>query len=74
MGPFLKWTKEELRQIEQRTRKLMAMNKALHPRDDKERLYVSRKKGERQLANIQDCMMHQFKYSGTILKREKKKV
>ena len=55
-GPFLKWTKEELRQIDQRTRKLMTMHKALHPRDDKDRLYVSRKEGGRGLANIEDCV------------------
>ena len=42
-GPFLKWTKEELRQINQKTRKLMTIQKALHPRDDIDRLYVSRK-------------------------------
>ena len=29
---FLKWTKEELRQMDQRTRKLMTMYKALHPK------------------------------------------
>ena len=55
-GPFLKWTKEELRQIDQRTRKLMTMHKALHPRDDRDRLYVSRKEGGRSLANIEDCV------------------
>ena len=54
-GPFLKWTKE-LRRINQRTRKLMMMHKALHPRDDKDRLYVSRKEGGRDLANIEDCV------------------
>ena len=27
-GPFLKWTREELRQMDQRTRKLMTMHKA----------------------------------------------
>ena len=31
-GPFLKWTREELKQIDQRTRKLMTIDKALHPR------------------------------------------
>ena len=30
-GPFLKWTRDELKQIDQRTRKLMTMHKALHP-------------------------------------------
>ena len=33
-GPFLKWTRNELKQMDQRTRKLMTMHKALHPRDD----------------------------------------
>ena len=30
-GPFLKWTRDELKQMDQRTRKLMTMHKALHP-------------------------------------------
>ena len=55
-GPFLKWTREELRQMDQRTRKLMTMHKALHPRDDTDRLYVSRKEGGRGLVNIEDCV------------------
>ena len=32
----------------------MTMHKALHPRDNVDRLYVSRKEGERGLANIED--------------------
>ena len=32
-GPFLKSTREELRQMEQRTRMLMMMHKALHLKD-----------------------------------------
>ena len=55
-GPFLKWTRDELRQIDQRTRKLMTMHKALHSRDDVDRLYVPRKEGERGLASIEDCV------------------
>ena len=35
--------REELKQMDQRTRKLMTMHKALHPRDDVDRLHVSRK-------------------------------
>ena len=30
-GPFLKWTRDELKHMDQRTRKLMTMHKALHP-------------------------------------------
>ena len=55
-GPFLKWTQEELKQMDQRTRKLMAIHKALHPRDDVDRLYVSRKEGGRGLASIEDTV------------------
>ena len=55
-GPFLKWTREELKQMDQRTRKLMIMHKALHPRDDVDRLYVSRKQGGRGLASIEDTV------------------
>ena len=55
-GPFLKWTRDEHKQMDQRTRKLMTMHKALHPRDDVDRLYVSRKVGGRGLASIEDSV------------------
>ena len=55
-GPFLKWTRDELKQMDQRTRKLMTIHKALHPRDDVDRLYVSRKEGGRGLASIEDTV------------------
>ena len=56
-GPFLKWTRDELEQMDQRTRKLMTMHKALHPKDNVDRLYVSRKEGGRGLANIEDTVV-----------------
>ena len=52
-GPFLKWTRDELKQMDQRKRKLMTKHKALHHRDDVDRLYVSRKEGGRGLASIE---------------------
>ena len=54
-GPFLKWTRDELKQMDQRTRKIMTMHKVLHPRDDVDRLYVPRK-GGRGLASIEDSV------------------
>ena len=42
---FLKWTTEDLKQMDQRIRKLMTILKALHPGDGVDRLYVSRKVG-----------------------------
>ena len=55
-GPILKWTRDELKQMDQRTRKQMTMHKALHPRDDVDRLYISRKEGGRGLASIEDSV------------------
>ena len=55
-GPFLKWTRDELRQMDQRTRKLITMHKALHTRGYVDRLYVSRKEGGRGLASIEDSV------------------
>ena len=42
--------------MDQRTRKLMKMHKALHPRDDTIRLYLSRKDGGIRLASIQESL------------------
>ena len=55
-GPFLKSTRDELEQMDQRTRKLMTMHKALHPRDDVDRLYVSRKEGGIRPSSIQNSV------------------
>ena len=52
--PFLKWTREELQQMDQRTRKLMTMHNVLHPREDVDSLYV--KEGGRGLASIRDIV------------------
>ena len=54
--PFLKWTRKELKQIDQRTRKLMTMQKALHPKDDVDRPYVSRKEGGRGFTSTEDSV------------------
>ena len=47
---------EELQQMDKRTRKLITMHKVLHPRDDGDALYVSRKKGGRGLTSIKDSV------------------
>ena len=45
-GLVLKWTREELKQMDQRTRKLTTMHKA-NAREDADKLYVWKKKEER---------------------------
>ena len=54
-APFLKGAREDLKQMDQRTRKL-TMQKALHLGDDVDRLYMSRKEGGRGLASIGDSV------------------
>ena len=55
-GLFLKWNREELKQMDPRTRKLMMRHETLHPRDDIDRLYESRKEGWRGPASIEDSV------------------
>ena len=59
-GPFLKWTREELKQMDQRTRKLMTMHKALHPRDDVDRLYVWKKREEADLPALKTALTYRY--------------
>ena len=42
--------------MDQTTKKIMTMQKALHPRDGTDGLYVSRKEGEWELARIEDSV------------------
>ena len=53
LGTILKWTRKKLQQINLRTIKLTTMHKALHHRDDVDKLYESRKEGGRGLTRIQ---------------------
>ena len=53
---FSKWTRTELQEKDQKTRKLMRIHKVLYPRDYIDSVYVSRKEGERGLANIEDSV------------------
>ena len=53
---ILKWNKNKLQEMDRKTRKLMIMNKELHPRSDVARLYVSRKNGGRGLIGCENSM------------------
>ena len=55
-GPFSKWARKELKQMDQRTRKLMIMHKVLNPSDDIDRLYLSRKERGIGLDSIEDSL------------------
>ena len=52
----LAWTKEELKSIDIKTRKLMTMNGSLHPRGNVGRLHLARKEGGRGLISCEECV------------------
>ena len=53
----LDWTKEELKSIEIKTRKLMTMNGSLQPRGNVGRFYIARKEGGRGLEVVKNVLM-----------------
>ena len=60
-GPYLKWTRDKLKQMDQRTRKLMTMHKVLHPRDDVHRYMYQEKREEEDLPASKTALTHQYK-------------
>ena len=52
----IRWNKEELQEIDRKSRKIMTMNKELHPRSDVARIYVPREKGRRGLISCESCV------------------
>ena len=61
LGRFLKWTREEPKQIDQRRRKLMNMNKTLHPRDDVNRLEGENKRKRNDKPILGPCWRTEIK-------------
>ena len=55
-APFLKWRKTELQELDRRTRKLLTMHNAHHPKSNVERIYIPRKEGGRGLLNVEDTV------------------
>ena len=53
---FLDWTGAELEQMDRKTRKLMTMHRALNPKSDVARIYLSRKEGVRGLISVEDTV------------------
>ena len=55
-APFLDWLRDEMKQVDRTTRKLMNIYKALYPRDSVVRLYLPRKEGGRGQIYVEDCI------------------
>ena len=52
----MKWRKDEVAAMDRKTRKLMTMYGALHPKSDIHRLYLQRDKGGRGLISCEGCI------------------
>ena len=55
-GGIIKWTKDELKRMDRKTRKLMTIHGALHPKSDVDRIYIPRGKGGRGLLGCEGCI------------------
>ena len=55
-GGILDWTQEELEVMDRKTRKLMTINRALHPRANVARLYLARQDGGRGLKSVEETI------------------
>ena len=55
-APFLKWRKIELQELDRRTRKLLTMHNAHHPKSNVERIYIPRNEGGRGLLNVEETI------------------
>ena len=53
---IIKWTKNELEELDRKTRKLMSMYGAQYPKADVGRLYLKRYDGGRGLAGVEECV------------------
>ena len=67
-GGIVEWTKEELENIDRKTRKLMTINKALHPRACVARLYIPREIGGKGMQSVEDCINTERRALGQYLK------
>ena len=55
-GRIVDWTVDELKEADRKTRKLLTLNGALHPRSNTNRLYLPRAEGGRGLISIRECI------------------
>jgi hypothetical protein len=55
-GGIVKWTQDELRQIDRNTRKLLAAERAFNRNSDVDRLYLPRRSGGKGLASVEEAV------------------
>ena len=54
---IIDWKKDELKEMDKKTRKLFTIYRALHPQADFDKLYLKRSEGGRGLLSIEECVI-----------------
>lgn len=68
-GGIVEWRQEELKRMDRKTRKMMTMYGALHPKSDVDRLYLPRKRGGRGLIGCEACVKSEVSGLGWYVRR-----
>ena len=68
---IIAWNKNELQEMDRKTRKSITMNKELYPRSDVARLYVSQKNGGRGLIGCENSVKSEKNGLGWYVKNNK---
>ena len=55
-GGIVDWTVDELKEADRKTRNLLTLNGALHPRSNTDMLYLPRAEGGRGLISFEECI------------------
>lgn len=53
---ILKWIKDELKNMDRKSRKILTARGVLHPKSDTDRLYLTREKAGRARINCEGCV------------------
>ena len=67
----LHWIKEEVKSIDIKTRKLMTIDRSLHPRGNVGRFYIARKEGGKGLISCKECVIVEVQSLGKYLSESK---
>ena len=65
---IIKWNKEELQNLDRKSRKLLTLYGAFHPKSDVDRLYLPRSKGGRGLISCESCIRSEENSVGFYIK------
>jgi len=71
-GGILDWTQEELQNMDRKTRKLMTINRTLHPRANMARLDLQRNEGGRGLQSAEETIRTEEHGLSDYIKNEEK--